>query len=160
MEEIVSRDDLCVRSEVEILTALIQWSVFECHRRQLDANVENQRRVLDRLLWHVRFLATPFRELWETPIVALLLTEQESSALLLAAHTMKDRHQLQQQAAVECLPEHIRAHWPRIGRPRKYLPVERSRTSADSLNNGPHPSCRKNSGITEKIFVGLACIFE
>lgn len=154
VEQIVSRDGLRVYSELEVLTALVRWSVFECHRQQLDDRSENQRRVLDRLLWQVRFLVTPATlQLWETPVVAQLLTEEESSALLLAVQSSHGAH-----CSVDLLPDHIRAHWPQIGRPRNYLPVQGRPSPSESL--GPHPSCRKSSCITEKIFVGLACIFE
>ena len=158
VERIVSRDDLCVGSESQILTALARWSVFECLRRQLDVTLQNQRNVLDQLVWHVRFLATPMRELWENPLVAQFLTESETDALLLASRTPST----QLEFAAQVLPEHIRAHFPRIAQPRKYG-VQLMLDPSDESMGSPPTTCRKSSvssGLTEKIFVGLHCIFE
>ena len=54
VELIVCRDDLRIRNEVEVLMALLRWSVFECHRRHLDTDLTNQRLVLDDLIWQVK----------------------------------------------------------------------------------------------------------
>ena len=67
---IVSRDDLRLRNEIEVLMALLRWSVFECHRRQLDTTLENQRIVLDDLIWQVRYLTMSVEDLWKVPIVS------------------------------------------------------------------------------------------
>jgi len=148
VELVVSRNDLHVHNETEILTALLRWSVFECHRRQLDVTVDNQRMVLDQFIWHVRYLAMPAKEVLNTPIISQLLSPKESTALFAYVMGRQDANQL---------PDVIRRNLQRISTARKYL------TSKTSANEFPvdraAPSCRK-SCVTEKIFVCLACIFE
>jgi len=145
---VVSRNDLHVHNETEILTALLRWSVFECHRRKLDITVDNQRLVLDQFIWHVRYLAMPVQEVQNAPIISQLLSPKESSALFAYQMGHQDADQL---------PDVIRRNLQRISTGRKY--ISSTTPDTDFSVNSTAPSCRK-SCVTEKIFVCLACIFE
>ena len=152
VELVVGRDELGVRNETEVMTALLRWSVFECHRRQLDVNTDNQRHVLGHLIWHVRYLTMPMQEVHNAPIASKLLSTHESSALL--------SYQTGRLSAQQ-LPGAISSHLDCISTPRKYQSCSANLASTPTSTNSDalSASCRK-SCITEKIFVCLACIFE
>lgn len=147
VELVVSRNDLHVHNETEILTALLRWSVFECHRRQLDISVDNQRLVLDQFIWHVRYLAMPYQEVQNAPIISQLLSPKESSALFAYQMGHQDANQL---------PDVIRRNLQRISTGRKYI----SSTTETDLTVAPTTPSHRKICVTEKIFVCLACIFE
>ena len=146
---IVSRDDLRLRNEIEVLMALLRWSVFECHRRQLDTTLENQRIVLDDLIWQVRYLTMSVEDLWKVPIVSQLLTSEECNALI--------GYISGQLTTADQLPPHLSCHLPQMAKKRTFYPWTSTATTCSQQVSSP--SCRK-SGMTEKIFVCLACIFE
>lgn len=133
---LVGRDGLRVGDEKEVLTALLTWSISECQRRQLDTTPANQRAVLGDLIWTVRYWALPASLRAEAKaILSPLLTHDE--AALLAAQL---------------------AAGP--GRSRRYCTTIAGQSVSTTPTTPAGPTCRKNSCVTEKIFICLACIFE
>lgn len=138
LETIVRRDGLRIENETEVLTALIRWSIFECHRRQMEPSASNQRHVLGHLLWHVRFSAMSSDELLRAaPILQSLAPEDF--------------------ATIGSNELNRGIHYSVI-KPRMYLSSKAvTQTANRSVNN--NGSCEKTC-LAEKFFVCLACIFE
>ena len=148
MESIIRRDGLHLKNEIEVLTALIRWSVFECHRRQLDPVANNQRHVLGHLVWHVRFSVMSGRELQEATSILESLSPGEFSAL-------------RNQDMVSRFSDNC--NLPFVAKqPRIYLTskVDAIQSASSSVDKGNFPNSDQKTCLTEKLFVCLACIFE
>lgn len=146
MESIVRRDGLHVQNELEVLTALIRWSIFECHRKQLDPNSDNQRHVLGHLLWQVRFSA-------------MSVKESQQAATILESIALSDL------PAFRSTDNDNTNHLPLIvTKPRIYLSSKTDATSNSnntlSNSNGSAVNSCEKTCLAEKLFVCLACIFE
>ena len=148
VECIITRDELAIRNEAEVLAALVRWSAFACQRRQVAVNVENQRRLMDHLLWHVRFLTMTPAELKETPLFSQLFTPDEYALLLSHANG---------KASFDRLPVPIRRQVPFIAKPRNCALPPMSKQVQTASN--PESAYDKEY-LTEKFFSCLLCIFE
>ncbi|KAK4027169.1 hypothetical protein OUZ56_016181 [Daphnia magna] len=152
VESIVRRDGLHLENESEVLTALIRWSVFECHRRHLDPRANNQRHVLGHLVWHVRFWVMSANELQQAATILETLEPGELIETLRACSTNQDM--------VNRLKDP--SHFPFIvTQPRIYLSSRAATVHSGSkeLNKNMTTSSSKTC-LTEKFFICLACIFE
>lgn len=146
------RDGLHLKNETEVLMALIRWSVFECHRRQLDPRANNQRHVLGHLIWHVRFSVMSANELQQATTIVETLEPGELIKTLRACST--------NQEMVNRLKDP--SHFPFIvTQPRIYLSSRAATVHSGTpvLNKNTETSSVKTC-LTEKFFICLACIFE
>lgn len=150
MESIVVRDGLHLQNEIEVLTALIRWSVFECHRRQLDPRANNQRFVLGHLVWHVRFSIMSSAEIQQAMTI---LNALEFKEFVTTLQTCGNNSQL---------ANRLRDNYPfTVTKPRMYLT-----SKVDTVNKSVPvddqtvSSSNRKTCLTEKFFVCLACIFE
>lgn len=149
MESIIRRDGLHLKNECEVLTALIRWSVFECHRRQLDPIASNQRHVLGHLVWHVRFSVMSAKELQQASSILEKLSPGEFLAL-------------QNQDSVSKLNVNNSDFPFVVTQPRIYLTskVDAIQSASYTVDKGNCPNSSQKTCLTEKFFVCLACIFE
>ncbi|EFX70969.1 hypothetical protein DAPPUDRAFT_327656 [Daphnia pulex] len=151
VESIVIRDGLHLQNEIEVLAALIRWSVFECHRRQLDPRANNQRFVLGHLVWHVRFSVMSPTELQQATAILDTLDFGEVIATLQDCGNNKE------------LANRSRDdnHYPlTVTKPRMYLTSKVDTAQSVSVDNLTVSASNRKTCLTEKFFVCLACIFE
>lgn len=149
VECIITRDELVVKNEAEVLAALVRWATFQCQCHQVPVNIENQRRLMDRLIWHVRFLTMSPKELKKIPFVNQLFTPDEYSLLLSHANG---------QGSFESLPLPIRRQLPFIAKPRNYTLVDKREQAVQPDANQENPNDKEY--FTEKFFNCLFFIFE
>ncbi|XP_030570554.1 uncharacterized protein LOC115769752 isoform X1 [Drosophila novamexicana] len=98
LETLARRDTLQLRSEVTLFECLVNWSLAECARRNLDATLDNRRMVLGPLCLTPRYLrmsASEFRRCCER---IELLPQLETSLILEALEGKKLKNLTAQQS--------------------------------------------------------------
>ena len=130
---------------------MIRWSVFECHRRQLDPRANNQRFVLGHLVWHVRFSVMSSTELQQAIAILLTLEFAEVIATLQNCGNTKE--------LANRLSDNI--HYPfTVTKPRMYLTSKVDTAQSVPVDDRTVSASSRKTCLTEKFFVCLACIFE
>ena len=79
LKAILSRDTLCVPSELCVWQALNRWSHRQCRRRQISPTTNNKRKVLEGAEMLVRYLTLTCHQF--TNISSLLTKEEENSIM-------------------------------------------------------------------------------
>ena len=79
LKAILSRDTLCVPSELCVWQALNRWSHRQCRRRQISPTTNNKRKVLEGAEMLVRYLTLTCHQF--TNITSLLTKEEEDSIM-------------------------------------------------------------------------------
>nr|XP_019964970.1 PREDICTED: BTB/POZ domain-containing protein 6-B-like isoform X1 [Paralichthys olivaceus] len=82
LEVILQRDTLNVR-EVVVFQAVLNWSVAECQRQSLAVNPRNQRVVLGKALYLVRFASMTLQEFADVAAQSDILTLKETRDIFL-----------------------------------------------------------------------------
>ena len=79
LKAILSRDSLCVPSELCVWQALHRWSHRQCRRRHLSPTINNKRKMLEGAEMLVRYLTLTCSQF--TTITSLLTKEEEDSIM-------------------------------------------------------------------------------
>ncbi|XP_043262563.1 BTB/POZ domain-containing protein 2-like [Colletes gigas] len=81
---VLEQENLQINSEIELFYAMESWAKAECVRKSLDANDGKfLRSVIGNALFEIRFLSLSPQEFAEGPGMSLLLTKDESFAILM-----------------------------------------------------------------------------
>jgi len=158
---LVCRTSLHIKSEMEVFSALVRWSKYECYRLVMSDSSENRRSVLSGCQYMVRYLTITPNQFKEGPMVSGLLNEEESDALL---YTL-----LRPEAP---LPDHLMVL-------RRNMEEPRGTGDSQPSKEEERPSCRidnkicklqelkekelaykDNYSLFDEMFLCLRCLFD